>query len=95
MKEMSKRLIFHLSTGIILVLVWSYFSSQWWSPVLVFLAVLFGIVPVVGVFFATEEPYRTETATTVEEAQKLIEEKFEYVCTYDETMIFKRPKYED
>ena len=95
MKEMSKRLTFHLSAGIILVLVWSYFSSHWWSPVLAYLAVLFGIIPVVAAFFAIEEPYRTETATTEEDARKLIEEKFEYVCTYNETMIFKRPKYED
>jgi hypothetical protein len=57
--------------------------------------VLFGIIPVIAAFFAIEEPYRTETATTEDEARKLIEEKFEYVCTYNETMIFKRPKYED
>ena len=95
MKEMSKRLTFHLAAGIILVLIYSYFASEWWSPVVVYLAILFGVVPVVAAFFAIEEPYRTETAKTTEEAKKLIEDRFEYVCTHNGLMLFRRPKYED
>ena len=95
MKEMSKRMLFHLTFCIVLVLVWSYFASEWWSHVIAVLALLFGVVPVVAAFFAISEPYRTEKATTEEEARKLIEQGFEYVCTHKETMIFRRPKYED
>jgi len=95
MKEISKRMTFHLVAGIILVLVYSYFASEWWSPVIAFLAILMGIVPVVAGFFAIREPYRTETAKTTEETRKLVEEGFEYVCTHNGTMIFRRPKYED
>ena len=95
MKEISVRTLFHFSACIILVLVWSYFSSEWWSPVIGILALLFGVVPVVALFFSIGEHYRTETAKTEEEARKLIEQGFEYVCTHGETMIFKRPKYED
>lgn len=95
MREMSKRWAFHFAACILLVLAWSYFSSEWWSPVIGVLAILLGIVPVVAAFFAIGEPYRTETATTEEEARKLIGEGFEYVCTHKETMIFRRPKYEE
>ena len=88
-------MLFHFSFCIILVLVWSYFFSEWWSPVIGILALLFGIVPVIALFFAIGENYRTETAKTEEEARKLIEQGFDYVCTHGETMIFRRPKYED
>ena len=86
---------FHFALGIILVLVWSYFVSEWWSPVIGVLAVILGLIPFVAGFFAVGEPYRTETAKTIEEARKLAEEGFEYVCTHNETMIFRRPKYQD
>jgi uncharacterized membrane protein len=95
MKEMTKRVTFHMVAGIVLVLVWSYFASEWWSPVIGYLAILFGIIPVVVGFFALIEPYRTETAKTIEDAAKLVGQGFEYVCTHNKTMIFKRPKYED
>ena len=39
--------------------------------------------------------YFTETVKTTEEARKLVEEGFEYVCTHNETMIFRRPKSEE
>ena len=94
MKEISVRLLFHFSVCIILVLVWSYFFSEWWSPVVGVLALLFGVVPVVALFFSIREEYRTEVAKTEEDARKLIEQGFEYVCTHGETMIFRRPKYE-
>ncbi|MCL6577955.1 MAG: hypothetical protein K6T73_01025 [Candidatus Bathyarchaeota archaeon] len=32
------------------------------------------------------------TAKTIEEAQKLIETRFEYVCTYNDIMLFRKPK---
>ena len=95
MKEISVRMIFHFALGIILVLVWSYFASEWWSPVIGVLAVILGLVPFVAGFFAVGEPYRTETAKTTEEARKLIAEGFDYVCTYNETMIFRRLKSQD
>ena len=95
MKEISVRMLFHFSACIILVLLWSYFFSEWWSPVIGILALLFGVIPMIGLFFSMREKYRTETAKTAEEARKLIEQGFEYVCTHDEIMIFKRPKYED
>jgi len=88
-------MIFHFALGIILVLVWSYFVSEWWSPIIGVLAVILGLVPFVAGFFATGEPYRTETAKTIEEARKLVEEGFEYVCTHNETMIFRRLKCQD
>lgn len=34
MKVNTIRMLFHLTVGIILVLVWSYFIAEWWSPVL-------------------------------------------------------------
>jgi uncharacterized membrane protein len=83
-----------MAAGIILVLIWSYFASEWWSPVIAYLAILLGAVPFVAGFFAIREPYRTETAKTTEEAAKLVGEGFDYVCTHDNTMIFRRPKYE-
>jgi len=43
---------------------------------------------------AIDEQYMMETANTTEEARKLVEEGFEYVCTHNETMIFRRPKSE-
>ena len=95
MREISQRLIFHLTFCIVLVLVWSYFVSEWWSPVIGVLAILFGFVPVVAIFFSIREPYRTETATVEEEARKLIEDGFEYICTCNETMIFRRLKFQD
>jgi len=95
MKEISVRMLFHFAICIMLVLVWSYFSSEWWSPVIGVLAILIGGVPVIAGFFATIEPYRTQTATTEAEARKLIEEGFEYVCTHNGTMIFRRPTYQD
>ena len=95
MKEISVRMLFHFSACIILVLLWSYFFSEWWSPVIGILALLFGVIPVIALFFSIGEKYLTETAKTTEEARRLIEHGFEYVCTHDEIMIFKRPKYED
>jgi hypothetical protein len=93
MNEISKRLTFHFAACITLTIVWSYFISEWWAPVVGVLVVLFGIIPVVLNFIGMGEPYRTETVNTTEEARKLIEEGFEYVCTHKETMIFKRPKH--
>ncbi len=40
----------------------------------------------------TEDKYYTATAKTVEEAQKLIEQGFEYVTTFDNIMIFRKRK---
>ena len=94
MKKISVRLLFHFSICIILVLVWSYFLSEWWSPVVGVLALLFGVVPVVALFLSIRENYRTEVAKTEEDARKLIEQGFEYVCTHGEAMIFRRPKFE-
>jgi len=34
----------------------------------------------VALFFAIGEPYRMETAKNTEEATRLIEDRFEYVC---------------
>ena len=95
MKEVNVRLTFHLAVGIILVLIWSYFVSEWWSPVIGVLAVVIGLIPAVMNFFAIGEPYRTETAQTTDEARRLVEDGFEYVCTHGKTMIFRRYKSQD
>jgi len=94
MKEIFQRAIFHFTVGIILVLVWSYFSSEWWSPVIGVLGA-FNFIPALFAIFVSGEEYRTAVAKTEEEARKLIGAGFEYVCTHNETMIFRRPKYED
>lgn len=41
--------------------------------------------------FANDQ-YHSATATTVEEAQKLVEAGFEYVCSYDDVKVFRKPK---
>jgi len=38
------------------------------------------------------DDYHSATAKNIEEAQKLIETGFEYVCTYDNIMLFRKPK---
>jgi len=39
-----------------------------------------------------DDDYHSATAKNIEEAQKLIETGFEYVCTYDNIMLFRKPK---
>jgi hypothetical protein len=36
------------------------------------------------------DEYCSAIASNVEEAKKLIEARFEYVCSHDETMLFRR-----
>lgn len=36
--------------------------------------------------------YHSATAKTIEEAKKLVESGFEYVCTYANLMLFRKPK---
>lgn len=38
------------------------------------------------------DDYHSATASNVEEAKKLIEAGFEYVCTHNETMLFRKRK---
>ena len=38
------------------------------------------------------DEFRSATATTVQDAQKLIEAGFEYVCEFNEAKIFRRRK---
>ena len=38
------------------------------------------------------DEFRSATATTVQDAQKLIEAGFEYVCEFNEVKIFRRRK---
>ncbi len=61
MKEVSVRMIFHFALGVILVLVWSYFVSEWWAPVIGVLAVILGLIPFVAGFFEVGEPYRRDS----------------------------------
>jgi len=41
--------------------------------------------------FETEE-YHSATAKTVEEAQKLVEAGFEYVCSFEDAKLFRKRK---
>jgi hypothetical protein len=41
--------------------------------------------------FESDE-FHSATAKTVEKARKLIEAGFEYVCTYDDVMLFRKRK---
>jgi len=94
MKEIFQRAIFHFSVGLTLLLVWSYFSSQWWSPVIGVLGVV-NLIPALYAVFISGEEYRTATARTNDEAIKLIETGFEYVCTHNDVMLFRREKYKE
>jgi hypothetical protein len=47
--------------------------------------------PYLLVEFESDE-YRSAVAANVEEAEKLIEAGFEYVCSHNETMLFRKRK---
>lgn len=38
------------------------------------------------------DEFHSATAETIEEAKKLVEAGFEYVCTYNDTMLFRKRK---
>lgn len=38
------------------------------------------------------DEYHSATAKTIEEASKMIEAGFEYVCTYEDVMLFRKRK---
>ncbi len=38
------------------------------------------------------DDYHSATASTVQEAAKLVEAGFEYVCTYSDVMLFRKRK---
>lgn len=42
--------------------------------------------------FEDDDEYCSATANNVEEAKKLIEAGFEYVCNHNETMLFRKRK---
>ncbi|MCJ7469755.1 hypothetical protein MUO74_04545 [Candidatus Bathyarchaeota archaeon] len=42
--------------------------------------------------FEEDDQYCSATANNVEEAKKLIEAGFEYVCNHNETMLFRKRK---
>ena len=42
--------------------------------------------------FEDDDQYCSATANNVEEAKKLIEAGFEYVCNHNETMLFRKRK---
>jgi hypothetical protein len=41
---------------------------------------------------AESDDYHSATATAVQEAAKLIEAEFDYVCTYTDIMLFRKRK---
>ncbi len=42
--------------------------------------------------FFREDDFHSATAETVEEATKLVEAGFEYVCTYEDIKLFRKRK---
>jgi 2-keto-3-deoxy-L-rhamnonate aldolase RhmA len=42
--------------------------------------------------FEEDDKYCTAIATNVEDARKLVEAGFEYVCSHNETMLFRKRK---
>ena len=78
----------HFSSGVVVLFLRVVVSCCWGLS-----TVVWGFSSCCPVF-SIREAYRTEVAKTEEDARKLIEQGFEYVCTLGETMIFKRPKFE-